>query len=288
MQGNHMTELVALIGVGAMGKAILSRMKIANKKVRAYDVTDTGREAARTAGAEVASSPADAARGATHIHIFVRTDDQTIDVTLGKNGVLETAALGSLLILHPTVLPQTTTKIGAAARAKGLRVLDVPITSVPSKVQAGEAAFLVGGDKDVAESTRDYMLELGGSYYHFGPLGSGNVAKLAKNYANAAQRIAVDESIRVAEGGGLDPKQFLDMMRDMDQGSLVSDWEHTWTVKDRNAIHRPATNLFNKDLALTAEYATLIGLKLPVAQAAAKIGMEWSERWAREKAKQSA
>jgi 3-hydroxyisobutyrate dehydrogenase-like beta-hydroxyacid dehydrogenase len=278
-----MTDLVALIGVGAMGKAILSRMKIANKKVRAYDIAETGREAARAGGAEITGSPAEAARGAAYIHLFVRTDEQAIDATLGKNGILETAAAGSLLILHPTVLPQTTARIGEAAKAKGIRVLDVPITSVPARVQAGQATFLVGGDKNVANAAKPYLLELGGSFYYFGALGSGNVAKLAKNYANAAQRIAVDESIRVAEGGGLDPKQFLDMMKEVDQGSLVADWEHTWTIKDRHAVHRPATNLFNKDLALTAEYASLIGLKLPVAKAAAEIGLEWSAMWARQK-----
>ena len=156
----------------------------------------------------------------------------------GPKGVLAEASAGALLILHPTVLPATTLQVAAAAKAKQVRVIDVPITSVPARVQSGQATFLVGGDKEVAEAARPYLLELGESFYYFGPLGSGNVAKLAKNYANAATRIAIDESIRVAEGGGLDPKQFLDMMRDMDPGSLVSDWEHTWTVKDRNAIHQ--------------------------------------------------
>ena len=279
-----MSETVALIGVGAMGKALLSRLRLANKKVRAYDVSEAGREAARANGAEVVGSAAEAAKGATHIHIFVRTDDQMIDVTMGPNGVLATAAAGSLLILHPTVLPKTTLRVGDAAKAKRVKVLDVPITSVPAKVQSGEAAFLVGGDKDVADAARPYMLELGASFYYFGPLGSGNVAKLAKNFANAASRIVLDESLRLVESIGIDPKQFLDMMRDMDPGSLISNWERSFNIENRHASHRPATNLFNKDLALAAEYGSSTGIDLPVAKGAAATGLKWSALWEQQKA----
>ena len=279
-----MSETVALIGVGAMGKALLSRLRLANKKVRAYDVSEAGREAARANGAEVVGSAAEAAKGATHIHIFVRTDDQMIEATMGPNGVLTTATAGSLLILHPTVLPKTTLRVGDAAKAKRVKVLDVPITSVPAKVQAGEAAFLVGGDKDVADAARPYMLELGASFYYFGTLGSGNVAKLAKNFANAATRIVVDESLRLVESIGIDPKQFLDMMRDMDQGSLVATWEKTFNIANGHASHRPATNLFNKDLVLAAEYGESTGLDLPIAKGAAVTGLKWSALWERQKA----
>lgn len=282
-----MSDTVALIGVGAMGKALLSRLRIANKSVRAYDVSEAGREAARANGAEVCGSAAEAAQGAAYIHIFVRTDDQMIDTTIGPNGVLATAAPGSLLILHPTVLPKTTQQVGEAAKAKRVRVLDVPITSVPAKVQAGEAAFLVGGDKDVADAARPYMLELGASFYHFGPLGCGNVAKLAKNYANAASRIVLDDSLRLVESIGIDPKQFLDMVRDMDQGSLVATWEKTFNIANGHASHRPATNLFNKDLVLAAEYAESAGLDLPVAKGAAVTGLQWAALWERQKAARS-
>ena len=106
-----MTDTVALIGVGAMGKALLSRLQVAKKNVRAFDIAEAGREAARAGGAEVVGSAAEAARGAAYIHLFVRTDEEEIEATLGPKGVLAEASAGALLILHPTVLPA---KIGRA------------------------------------------------------------------------------------------------------------------------------------------------------------------------------
>jgi 3-hydroxyisobutyrate dehydrogenase-like beta-hydroxyacid dehydrogenase len=279
-----MTDTVALIGVGAMGKALLARLQLAGKRVQAFDVSDAGRTAAREGGATAMDSAAAAARGATHIHVFVRTDEQEIGAALGATGVLATAAPGTFLFLHSTVLPATTLRVGAAARAKHVRALDVPVTSVPARVQDGEAVFLVGGAADDVEATRSYLMVLGKSLHHFGPLGAGNVAKLAKNLANAAERVLMDEVLRVAESGGLDPRVFLDMMRSVDQGSLISRWERTFTIANGHATHRPASNLFNKDMKLAAAYAAAQGLEVPMTQSAAETGLRWSAQWERERA----
>jgi 3-hydroxyisobutyrate dehydrogenase-like beta-hydroxyacid dehydrogenase len=267
-----------------MGKALLARLQLAGKRVQAFDVSDAGRTAARDGGATAMDSAAAAARGATHIHVFVRTDEQEIGAALGATGVLATAAPGTFLFLHSTVLPATTLRVGAAARAKHVRALDVPVTSVPARVQDGEAVFLVGGAADDVEATRSYLMVLGKSLHHFGPLGAGNVAKLAKNLANAAERVLMDEVLRVAESGGLDPRVFLDMMRSVDQGSLISRWERTFTIANGHATHRPASNLFNKDMKLAAAYAAAQGLEVPMTQSAAETGLRWSAQWERERA----
>lgn len=276
-----MTDTAALIGVGAMGKALLARLRRAGKTVRAFDVAEPGRTAAREAGATIAGSAAEAARGASHIHVFVRTDDEMADAVLRSDGVLAGAAPDALLFLHSTVLPATTRRIAEAAEPKHVRVLDAPVTSVPARVAAGDAVFLVGGPDDTVEAARPHLLALGSNVYHFGPLGAGNVAKLAKNLANAAERVLMDEVLRVVEAGGLDPRAYLDMCRAVDQGSLVSRWEKSFTIENGHAVHRPASNLFNKDMKLAADYAASQGLDLPMTHSAAATGLEWSAEWDR-------
>jgi 3-hydroxyisobutyrate dehydrogenase len=280
-----MTDTVALIGVGAMGKALLARLRLADLTVRAFDVAEPGRAAARDAGAAVLDSAAEAARGAARVHVFVRTDGEMIEAVLGDRGVLAGTDPGATLLLHSTVLPATTRRIADAAAAKRVQVVDAPVTSVPARVAAGEAVFLIGGAQETVDAVRPHLLAVGRSVHHFGPLGSGNVAKLAKNLANAAERVLMDEVLRVVEAGGIDPGAFLEMCRAVDQGSLISRWEKSFTVENGHATPRPASNLFNKDMKLAAEYAAAEGIEVPMTQSAATTGLRWSAEWERQRAR---
>src|SRR4051812_10309952 len=166
-----------------MGSALLHRMGFAKHQVRAFDVADAGRRAAQQSGAEVVGSAAEAARGSPFVHVFVRTDNEVLEVMNGASGILAGAAPGTLVFLHSTVLPATTRKAAEIAAGKGVDVIDAPVTSTPPRVHSGDAAFLVGGPDRLMAKARDHLLPLGGSFRHFGPLGAGNVAKLAKNLA---------------------------------------------------------------------------------------------------------
>jgi 3-hydroxyisobutyrate dehydrogenase len=279
-----MSETIGLIGVGAMGGALLHRMAVAKLRVRAFDVSDKGCGTARELGAEVVESAAEAARGSAFVHVFVRTDDEVLEVVNGPAGILSGAAPGTLVFLHSTVLPATTRNAAEIAVAKGVDVIDAPVTSVPAKVHAGEAVFLVGGPDRLMAKARDHLLPLGASVRHFGPLGAGNVAKLAKNLANAAERVMLAEVLTLAEAGGIDAAVLLDMMQAMDQGSLVSRWDKAFNVTNGHAKPRPASNLFNKDVGLAAAYAASEGLDLPMTRGAAETGARWVEGWERAKA----
>src|SRR5690348_7295096 len=109
---------VGLIGVGAMGSALMSRLHAAGREVQAYDISEERMRFARSEGAHTAGSVAEAAGGVDFIHAFVRTDEELTDVTIGTNGVLSSARKGALLFLHSTVMPETSKKIAQALRPK--------------------------------------------------------------------------------------------------------------------------------------------------------------------------
>src|SRR5262249_12103122 len=104
--GRWMSDQVAVIGIGAMGLVLLKRLRALGTEVRAFDVSPSAMQKARDAGGHAATSPADAARGASHIHVIVTSDEQLIGVTLGPDGVLMTASPGTLVFLHSTVMPE--------------------------------------------------------------------------------------------------------------------------------------------------------------------------------------
>src|SRR5690348_10567452 len=110
-----MSDQVGLVGVGALGRALLIRLRAAGKQVRAFDVSVPAQQVAKEQGAIVVESPAATAKGASHVHVLVASDEQTIEATLEKDGVLATASPGTLVFLHATILPTTTQHIAEIA-----------------------------------------------------------------------------------------------------------------------------------------------------------------------------
>ena len=274
---------VGLIGVGLMGAALMSRLQAAGREVQVYDISDERMRLARELGAVATDSVAAASRDVDFIHVFVRTDDELIDVVTGKDGVLSGARKGSLVFLHSTVMPDTSRKIAGVAGKQGVRVVDVPVTAVPRVVAEGNAVFLMDGADADAAIAAPYLAPLGRAVHHFGPVGSGNVAKIAKNLINANERIALAEVAAIAEAGGLDVQQFFEMAAAIDQGSTVSRWQGAFNMAGNHAEPRPASNLLNKDIGLAAALARHLGLTTPMTQAAADTAKAWVAGWEAEK-----
>jgi 3-hydroxyisobutyrate dehydrogenase-like beta-hydroxyacid dehydrogenase len=273
-----MTERVGLIGVGAMGEALLSRIQMAGGTAKVFDVSDERLALARAAGALVEPSVSAAVDDVSFVHVFVRTDDEVEAVVAGSGGVFSAAGPGTVVLLHATILPETTRRIGGEA-LRGVRVIDAPVTSVPRVVAQGKAVFLTGGaDEDVARA-RPWLEKLGRAVYHFGPLGAGNVAKIAKNMITANERIALAEVAELVSAGGVGVEQFLDMAREVDQGSSVARWRSAFNMEGNHAVPRPASNLLNKDIALAAELAHKLKVAVPMTDAAAATAKVWVKGW---------
>jgi 3-hydroxyisobutyrate dehydrogenase len=273
-----MTSPVGLVGVGKMGSALLSRLKAAGAGVRAFDIKDTAMEAAQAGGAETVGSAKEAARGANIIHVFVRTDQEIFDATLGAEGVLAGAGKGATVILHSTILPATTRRVAEAAVAQGVRGIDACVTSVPRLVRDGVATFLVGGPDDVVAEMRPHLQSLGRAVWHFGPLGAGNAAKLVKNLTNAMERVMWVEALTLIETAGIDPHRFIEMVQSVDKGSAIAAWEKIMRIEDGHVAPQPAGGLFRKDVQHAAKLARDLGLTLELTQGAADVTARWAAR----------
>jgi 3-hydroxyisobutyrate dehydrogenase/2-hydroxy-3-oxopropionate reductase len=280
-----MTETVGLIGTGAMGSALLTRINLAGRVAQAYDVNPEAVARAAEAGAKPAASPAEAASGVETVHVFVRTDEEVRDVMVGANGVLEGAGEGTLVLLHSTIMPATTRRMAAAAGGRGVTAIDAPVTAIPRVVAAGDAVWLVGGPDEAVARARPQLEALGKAVWHFGPVGAGNVAKIAKNFINAAERVVLAETLNMVEAGGLDLATFLEMAVAEDGGSTLSRWERAFELVGNHARPRPASNLMNKDVGLAARLAEVEGVPTPLAHIAADTAAVWVAGWEAEKAR---
>jgi 3-hydroxyisobutyrate dehydrogenase-like beta-hydroxyacid dehydrogenase len=267
-------EKIGFIGTGAMGSALLSRLKLANVQALAFDIAPKAMDAARAEGAETAQSAKAVAQNATIIDVVVRTDQEVLECMLGNDGVLEGAAPGALVMLHSTIRPTTTKKVAELAADKRVNVIDACMTAVPSVVRQGGLTFLVGGQKAFFQRAKPHLLNMAKDAVHMGPLGCGNVTKLFKNMVTASEALIVYEALQIAKAGGVDYKAALDLMQKTKSQHILDRWDTRYDFAGGELRFNPGTNLYDKDLPLAAEVGKSLGADIPIVDAMAKLGIK--------------
>jgi 3-hydroxyisobutyrate dehydrogenase len=257
-----------------MGSALLSRLKLTNIQALAFDIAPAALAAARAEGAEVASSAKAVAQASTLIDVVVRTDQEVLDCTLGRDGVLEGAAPGALVLLHSTIRPATTKKVAEAAADKRVNVIDACMTAVPSVVRQGGLTFLVGGQKALFDRAKPHLLKMAKDAVYMGPLGCGNVTKLFKNMVTASEALIVYEALQIAKAGGIGYQAALELMQKTKSANILDRWQSRYDLSGGELKFNAGTNLYDKDLPLAAEVGKSLGAEIPVVEALAELGIK--------------
>jgi 3-hydroxyisobutyrate dehydrogenase len=257
-------EKIGMVGIGAMGSALLERLKLAGVRAAVYDIDPAALEAARDQGARPAKSAAEVARESTLIDVVVRTDDEALDCVTGKNGILDGASPETLVILHSTILPQTTRKVAEIAAQRGVPVIDACMLGVPKSVRAGELTFVVGGPDKLFERARPHLLMMAKQVIHMGEVGTGNTAKLVKNLTSGAETLIMHEALRLGEAAGLRFPKVLEMLEQLNEVRSSDRWRHTFDTSKPAPAPRVGRNVLEKDIPLAGDLARTSGVELPI------------------------
>jgi len=266
-------EKIGFVGTGAMGSALLSRLKLANVQATAFDIAPAAMEAARKEGAQAATSAKAVAQASTIVDVVVRTDQEVLDCTMGKDGILEGAAPGTLVLLHSTIRPTTTKRIAEAAAETRVYVIDACMTAVPSAVRQGGLTFLVGGQKALFDRAKPHLMNMAKDAVHMGPLGCGNVTKLFKNMVTASEALIVYEALQIGKAAGIDYKAALDLMQKTKSQHVLDRWDMRFDLSGGDLKFNAGTNLYDKDLPLAAEVGRALGATIPVTEQLAALGI---------------
>lgn len=257
-------EAIGMIGVGAMGSALLERLKIAGVQATVFDIDPAALEAARSLGARVAGSIAELTAASTIIDVVVRTDDEILDCTIGKGGILDNVKPDTLIVLHSTILPQTTRKVAEAAGKRNVRVIDACMLGVPRVVRAGDLIFVVGGAQESVERARPHLLNMAKKVIHMGAAGAGNTSKLIKNLTSGAETLMIHEALQLGEAEGLKFPQVLEMLQQVESEKLLDRWQRVFDPSLPAPTPHIGRNVFDKDVPLAGELARRSGLDLPI------------------------
>lgn len=255
---------VAVLGLGAMGRAVAARLLGAGHDVRVWNRTPGRDDELVAAGARRSTTPADAVREA-EVVITMVTDPPALEAVLfGPDGAASAIPEAATLIDMSTVGPTEIASV--VGRVAPVAVLDAPVLgSVPS-VESGSLVILAGGDPAVFERHTE-LLSLLGTPIYLGASGSGAWLKLVNNAASTATLVALGELLALTDRAGLGIDDVLKGLEAGPLASLIERWRPRLKGEDQSSYFRLA--LARKDLAIVFDEAEREGTELTVAQTAA-------------------
>ena len=245
---------IGFIGTGSMGQPMVNNLIRKGFAVAAYDVAPAALGAAAKLGAATAGSTAEAAKGSDLVITMLPSSSHVETAYLGPGGVLEGAAAGRLCVDMSTINPSVSRRVAEAARGRGLRFLDAPVSGGVPGATEGTLTIMVGGEPADLEEARPALAAMGKNIIHVGPVGSGEVAKVCNNLISGVAMVAVSEAFRIAEAFGVDPKVLTDVIARSSGATWVM--EHVHPVPGMVA-KAPATHdyapVFTTDLMATRD-----------------------------------
>ncbi|MGP4669261.1 NAD(P)-dependent oxidoreductase [Agrobacterium pusense] len=204
---------VALIGAGAMGGAIGTRLIETGNQLTVFDL-DAEKVAALTSlGAHSASTAAEAASVSDVVILSLNSPKIVRIAVFGKDGVAAGAKPGTLIIDMSSIDPEATKELAADAAEKGLRWVDSPLSGGAPKALVGQLTLMAGGsEKDVADAHR-VLRHVAGNYTHMGPCGAGQTTKLINQVLCGLNFLAVAEATQLALDAGVDAAKIPQALR---------------------------------------------------------------------------
>lgn len=254
---------IGFIGLGIMGKPMAKNLVKAGYQLAVLDLNKASVEELKAMGAETASSSSELASKCEVIITMLPNSPQVKEVVLGKNGVIEGAKSGTVVIDMSSIAPLASREIYAALAEKGVDLLDAPVSGGEPKAIDGTLAVMVGGKKEVFDKYYDIMKTMAASVVYVGESGAGNVAKLCNQVVVALNISAVSEALILAKKAGVDPDLVYQAIRGGLAGSTVMDAKAPMMM-DRNFNPGFRIDLHIKDLNNVLETSHGVGVPLPL------------------------
>jgi 3-hydroxyisobutyrate dehydrogenase-like beta-hydroxyacid dehydrogenase len=260
-----------------MGSRMAANLCRAGFDVVAWNRTAAkAEELARDHGADVVSTPADAAAGADAMITMVVDSPDVESVLFGPTGAASAMTPGALCVDMSTIAPEASRSIAGRLRRRGVGFLDAPVSGSRPRAEDGTLTIMAGGPAEDFERALPLLRAMGELVVHVGPQGHGSLAKLINNTAAAINAAGVAEALVLARRAGLDVDALLCVMSAGSGASAMLE------LKARPMLEREFEPLFKlghmlKDLRHCLTAAASEGVHPSLAQAAAALYAEAEE-----------
>lgn len=254
---------IGFIGLGIMGKPMCLNLLKAGYSLTVHSRTAKDVDAIVSAGAEAGKSPADVAARSDMVITMLPDSPQVRDVLVGPGGVIEGASPGSIVVDMSSIAPLAAQEIAAALKARGVRMMDAPVSGGEPKAIEGTLSVMVGGEQADFDECLPVLKAMAASVVRVGSVGAGNVTKLANQIVVAVNIAAMSEALVLASKAGVNPELVYQAIRGGLAGSTVLDAKAPLVMEGK---FTPGfrINLHAKDLRNVLETSHALNVPLPV------------------------
>jgi 3-hydroxyisobutyrate dehydrogenase len=265
---------VAFIGLGAMGMPMAARLLAAGFAVNGADSSAQALENFAARGGRAFPTAREAAAGASFIITMLPDGAVVRDVLLGAGGVVEALPQGALVIDMSSSAPMGTRALAAELKARGVALVDAPVSGGVRRAVDGSLAIMAGGDP--AEIARAHPLfeAMGKSIFTTGEVGSGHAVKALNNYVSAAGLQAACEAALIAREFGIDGGVLVDVLNASTGRNNSTEVKMKPFILSGSFASGFSMALMAKDLGTAAGLAEELGIRAGIARDTAAF---WSD-----------
>jgi 2-hydroxy-3-oxopropionate reductase len=261
---------IGFIGLGTMGAPLVQRLLRGGYKVTVWARRREAMAPLVTAGATAAASSADTA-AASDIIITMVTDARAVeDVVLGAHGIVRGVRTGALVIDHSTIAYGDARRIAGELGARGVDMLDAPVSGGSAAAEAGTLAVMVGGSTAALERATPVLSCYAKTIVHIGGNGAGQVAKACNQICTIVNQHGAAEAMLLAERAGVDPQTVKNALMGGFAASRMLDLQAPKMIA-RDFAGKVESRLHHKDIRIVLDMAREYGIELPASAVAADV-----------------
>jgi 2-hydroxy-3-oxopropionate reductase len=252
---------IGFIGTGLMGFPMAKNLLDKSLDLNVFSRTIEKAKPLEKIGAKISNSLSEAVKD-VDIVITMLTDDDAVEKVLSDQGFQENLKKGSTVVDMSSIKPKIAIKYGKLLKEKGVNFLDAPVSGGTIGAEQATLAIMVGGDQKVFDQIKD-VLKVMGNPTLVGPIGSGQVSKLANQIIVGVTIGAVAEAITLCEKAGVDGNKFIKALAGgFADGKILQNHGKRMIDKDFSPKGKVSTHL--KDMNNILECAGDFNTKLPI------------------------
>ncbi|TCT10076.1 3-hydroxyisobutyrate dehydrogenase [Paralcaligenes ureilyticus] len=265
---------IAFIGLGHMGGPMALNLSRAGHELVVFDLVPAAIKTLTDAGARAAQTAQDAVKGAEVVISMLPASQHVEGLYLSETDLLAHIDPSSLVLECSTISPESARKVAQAAQARGIRMIDAPVSGGTGGAVAGTLTFIVGGDAAALEAAMPILEKMGKNIFHAGAAGAGQVAKICNNMLLGILMAGTSEALSLGVANGLDPKVLSDIIAKSSGRNWATELYNPWPGVMENAPASKAyaggfgVDLMLKDLGLAAESALHARATIPLGELA--------------------
>ena len=262
-------KTVAFIGLGMMGGPMAENLLKKGHPLVVYDIDERKVRQFVDLGAQAATGPADAARQASILISMVDTTAQAEDVIAGPDGFIQSVQSGDVILSMSTIDLMALRRLHPKLAAKGVELLDSPVTGMEKGAKEGTLNAYVGGDAAALERVLPVLQSMATKITHFGAIGQGLAMKLINNMLFQVNRVLIIEGLALGAKAGLDPRQMFETISGTTGNSVAFQYSAPRILERQfDGIRMDITY---KDVELQTQLAKSLGMPMFMANTALQV-----------------